>query len=71
MEDYDGNEETRRSTTELMICMGEMPNELVPLNSNTAYQLSTAEAEYSSLSECCKHCTWYINKYIYIKGIKL
>jgi len=22
---------------------------------------STAEAEYYSLSECCKHCIWYLN----------
>jgi len=58
--DFAGDTQTRRSTTGFLIKIG---------NSITSWcfkfqhwvSTSTAESEYYSLSECWKHCMWYLN----------
>ena len=58
--DYAGDEETRRSTTGFIITMGGTPTSWCSKLQHCV-STSTAESEYYSLSECSKHCIWYLN----------
>jgi len=58
--DYAGDKETRRSTSGFLFYIG---GALTRWMSKLQHYVatSTAESEYYSLSECAKHCVWYIN----------
>jgi len=58
--DYAGDIETRRSTTGFVILIGNSPTSWCS-KLQRCISTSTAESEYYSLSECCKHCMWYMN----------
>jgi len=58
--DYAGDVKTRRSTTGFVITIGNSPTSWCSKLQHCV-STSTAEAEYYSLSECSKHCIWYIN----------
>ena len=58
--DYAGDEENRRSTTWFIVCMGETPTSWYSKLQHCV-SILTAEVEYYSLSECCKHCILYLN----------
>jgi len=58
--DYAGDTKTRRSTTGFVITIGDSPTSWCSKLQHCV-STSTAEAEYYSLSECSKHCMWYIN----------
>ena len=58
--DYAGDLETRRSTTGFLITIGNTPTSWCSKLQH-CISTSTAEAEYYSLSECSKHCIWYMN----------
>jgi len=58
--DFGGDKETRRSTTGFLLKVGNTP---VSWCSKLQHCVatSTCEAEYYSISECAKHCTWTMN----------
>jgi len=58
--DYAGDKESRRSTTGLIITIGNTP---ISWSSKLQHcvSTSTAESEYYSLSECSKQCIWIKN----------
>jgi len=58
--DYAGDIETRRSTTGFVILIGNSPTSWCS-KLQRCISTSIAESEYYSLSECCKHCMWYMN----------
>ena len=58
--DYAGDLEIRRSTTGFLITIGNTPSSWCSKLQHWI-STSTTEAEYYSLSECSKHCIWYIN----------
>ena len=58
--DYGGDLETRRSTTGFLIKFGTAPTSWCS-KLQKCISTSTAESEYYSLSECGKHCMWYLN----------
>ena len=58
--DYAGDTKTRRSTTGFVITIEDSPTSWCSKLQHCV-STSTAEAEYYSLSECSKHCMWYIN----------
>ena len=65
--DYAGDLDTRRSTTGFLITIGNTPTSWCSKLQHCV-STSTAEAEYYSLSECCKQAMWYINL---LKELKL
>jgi len=58
--DYAGDPDSRRSTTGFLITIGGTPTSWCSKLQH-CISTSTAEAEYYSLSECSKHCVWYLN----------
>jgi len=58
--DYDGDVETRRSTTGFLITIGNVPTSWCSKLQHCV-AISTAESEYYSISECGKQCVWYLN----------
>jgi len=58
--DFGGDNETRKSTTGFLLKIGNTP---VSWCSKLQHCVatSTCEAEYYSISECAKHCTWATN----------
>ncbi len=58
--DYGGDKKTRRSTTGFLISIGNTP---ICWCSKLQHCVatSTCEAEIYSISECAKHCSWFIN----------
>jgi len=58
--DYAGDLETRRSTTGFLITVGNTPTSWCSKLQHCVFT-STAESEYYILSECSKHCIWYLN----------
>ena len=72
--DFAGDTETRRSTTGFLVTMGNAPTSWCSKLQHCV-STSTAESEYYSLSECGKHCIWYLNLmkelYYNIKCIKI
>ena len=58
--DYAGDKETRRSTSGFLFSIGGAPTSWMSKLQHCV-ATSTAESEYYSLSECAKHCVWYIN----------
>eukprot|EP00833_Pecoramyces_ruminatium_P006363 jgi/Orpsp1_1/1180395/evm.model.c7180000073227.1 len=58
--DYAGDEITRKSTSGFLFTIGGAPTSWLSKLQHCV-STSTAESEYYSLSECAKHCVWYIS----------
>jgi len=58
--DFAGDTQIRRSTTGFLIKTGNSPTSLCSKLQHCV-SISNTESEYYSLSECGKHCMWYLN----------
>jgi len=58
--DFGGDLETRKSTTGFVVTIGNTPTSWCS-KLQKSVSTSTAEAEYYSISECGKHCIWYLS----------
>jgi len=58
--DFGGDEKTRRSMTGYILSIGNTPTSWCS-KLQRCVSTSITESEYYSLSECSKHCIWYLN----------
>ena len=58
--DYAGDIDSRKSTSGFLITIGGAPTSWYS-KLQKCVATSTAESEYYSISDCAKHCLWYLN----------